>query len=161
MNIIRKTIITTVGKMSRPMMLNTYVTIGDLNKSFYKKNGKEALPIISEIAGRSGVEDAKNVKKMMKVKDMKDIAELFKMTSSMMGTGMEVIGSSDDKFHFKMPKCTYCLEGTSRELCEAMKNGEKMTISTLLGQEVKLDIVKTVAAGDKNCEVIFSIESKK
>jgi len=161
MNIIKKTIITTVGKMSRPMILSTFVTIGDLSKALYKKNGKEALPIITEVASKTGSERAKMMQGIMPVKGMKDFIELFMMMDSIMGMGIEIIESSDEVFHFTMPKCIGGIEGTSKELCEAVMTSDKNTISNLLGQAVEMKILKSVAVGDKNCEVIFSIESKK
>ena len=48
------------------------------------------------------------------------------------------------------------IEGTSKGLCEAMMNSDKNMMSTLLGREVEMKILKSVAAGDKECEVIFS-----
>jgi len=96
------------------------------------------------------------MQKMMPVKDMKDVGELFKMMDSMMEMGMEIIELSDDAIHFKVPRCMLGIEGTSKELCEAMMTSDAKMVSTLLGQEVEMKIVKSVAAGDKECEVIFS-----
>ena len=53
MNIIQKTFMKAAAKGFRPMMKNTHVMLGDLSKAFYEKNGKEALPIISEIAAKA------------------------------------------------------------------------------------------------------------
>ena len=55
-----------------------------------------------------------------------------------------------------MPKCILGIEGTSKELCEAMMTSDTSMVSALLGQEVETKILKSVAAGDKECEVIFS-----
>jgi len=96
------------------------------------------------------------MQKMMPVKDMKDVGELFKMMDSMMEMGMEIIELSDHAIHFKMPKCVLGIRGTSKELCEAMMASDTKTVSTLLEQEVETKIPKSVAAGDKECEVIFS-----
>jgi predicted hydrocarbon binding protein len=93
---------------------------------------------------------------MMPVKDMKDVGELFKMMDLTMDLGLELIEVSDDMMHFKMPKCVLGIEGTSKELCEAMMATDTKMLSTLLGQEVEMKILKSVAAGDKECEVIFS-----
>ncbi len=158
MNIIQKTFMKAAAKGFRPMMKNMCLVQGDLCKAFYKKNGKEALPIIAEIASKGGVERAKIIRKMMPVKDMKDIGEVFEIMELTMEMGMQVIELSDNKVHFKIPGCILGLEGTSQELCEAMMNAEKNTISTLLGQEVEVKIVKSVAAGDRECEVILSIK---
>ena len=156
MNIIKKTFMKAAAKGFRPMMKNMYVTMGDLCKAFYKKDGKEAIPIITEIASKSGAERAEIIRKMMPVKDMKDVGDLFKMMDAMMEMGMEVIEISDDAIHFKMPQCILGIEGTSQELCDAMMTMDMKMFSTLLGQEVETKILKSVAAGDKECEVIFS-----
>jgi len=113
MNIIQKTFMKAAAKGFRPMMKNTYVMLGDLSKAFYEKNGKEALPIISEIAAKGGTEQAKIISKMMPVKDMNDVGELFEMMNTTMEIGMEVIDISDDRIHFKNPRCILGLEGTS------------------------------------------------
>jgi hypothetical protein len=37
-----------------------------------------------------------------------------------------------------------------------MMNTDKKMVSTLLGQQINIKIPKSMAAGDKYCEVIFS-----
>ena len=78
MNVIKQTFIKVMAKGSSPMMKHMFAVTGDLSKAFYEKDGKEAIPIITEV------------------------------------------------------------------------------VSTLLGQEMEMQILKSVAAGDKECEVIFS-----
>jgi predicted hydrocarbon binding protein len=148
----------TAAKGFRPMMRNMYVMMGDFCKAFYDKDGKEALPAIAEIASRGGVEEAEIIQKMMPVRDTKGVAELFKMMDTMMDMGMEVIEVSDDRVHFKNPGCALGLEGTTQELCDAIMCMDAKMLSTLLSKEVETNIVKSVAAGDKECEVIFSIK---
>ena len=156
MNVIKKAAIKVVSKGSRPMLEHAFVTIGDVCKAFYKKDGKEAIPTITEIASKSGADRAAIMKKMIQVKDMKGVGELFRMMDATMDIGIEIIESSDKTFHFKLQKCVYGIDGTSKELCEAMMATDTKMLSTLLGQEVETKIVKSQAAGDKNCEVIFS-----
>ncbi len=156
MNIVQKTFMKAAAKGFRPMMKNNYATFGALCKAFYEKDGKEAIPIITEVASKSGVGRAEIIRKMMPVKSMKDVGELFNMMEVVMDLGMEVIEISDNVVHFKMPRCVLGLEGTSQELCDAMMTADKKMVSTLLGQELETKIVKSVAAGDKECEVIFS-----
>jgi predicted hydrocarbon binding protein len=158
MNIIQKAFMKAAAKGFRPMMKNTYVMLGDLSKAFYETSGKEALPKISEIAAKGGEEQAKIIRNMMPIKDMNDIGELFEMMNSTMEIGMEVIEISDERIHFKNPKCILGLEGTSRELCESMMNQDKKMLSTLLGKEIETNIAHSLAAGDKECEVILSIK---
>jgi len=139
-----------------PMMRHMFAGLGALSRAFYDKCGDEALPIITEGARKNGVGQAEIMQKMMPVKSMKDIGEMLKMMGAMMGMEMEIIELSDETLHFKGPKCMLGLEGTSRGLCEAMMNSDKSMMSTLLGREVEMKVLKSVAAGDKECEVIFS-----
>ena len=156
MNVIKRSLIKVLSKGSRPMTEHLFGMIGDMGKAFYEKNGKEALPIITEVSSEGGVERAKIMQKMMPVKDMEDVAELFKMMGMMMEMRIEIVELSDDAIHLKIPKCVLGIEGTSKELCEAMMAIDTKVLNTLLGQEVETKILKSVAAGDKECEVIFS-----
>ena len=158
MNIIQKTFMKTAAKGFRPMMQNSYLTIGDLSKAFYEQDGNAALPKIAEIASRGGEKQAEIIRKMMPVKDTKGVGELFRMMDIIMDLGLEIIEISDDRVHFKNPWCILGLEGTSKELCNAMMNMDTKMLSTLLGKEVETEIIKSVAAGDKECEVQFSIK---
>jgi len=140
------------GAMLQSMMLG----IGALSKGFYEKYRKEALPIITDVMSRRGAEIGKLMQQNMPVKDMNDIAERFKMMEPMMGLAMEVVESSDDAFHVKMSRCPLGIEGTNRELCEALMSNDVNMVGSALGQEVEMKIIKSVAVGDKACEIIFS-----
>jgi len=139
-----------------PMMKLMFMGMGALSKAFYEKYGKEALPIITEVASQGGVEHGKLMQQMAPAKGMKAAGEMVKMMDSMIEMGMEIVELSDDTFHFKVSQCPLGIEGTSKELCEAMMTSDKKMISTFLGQEVEMKILKSVAAGDEECEVIFS-----
>jgi hypothetical protein len=158
MNFIKKSLMKVMAKGSRPMMEHMFITMGGLCRAFYEKDGKEALPIIAKIMNKSGVGEAEIMRKMMPVKDMKGIAELFKMVDSMMEMGMEITELSDDAIHFKMPRCIMGMQGTNKELCEAMMSSDASMVSALLGKEVDMKIPKSIASGDKECEVIFSVK---
>lgn len=131
---------------------------GAFAKAFYQRYGKEALPIITGVMSQSGVAWGKMAQQMVPAKGMRAYAESLKMISSIMGMRVEIIELSDDKIHFKGSKCPMGIEGTSRELCEAMMNFDKGWMSAFLGQERQIKVLKSIAAGDEICEVI---ESKK
>jgi hypothetical protein len=98
------------------------------------------------------------MQKMMPVKTMKTVGESLKMMGSAMGMDTEIMELSDNVIHFKVRQCPLGIEGTSKGLCEAMMTSDRKMIGTFLGQEVDMKIPKSVAAGDKECEVIFSIK---
>jgi predicted hydrocarbon binding protein len=139
-----------------PMMEDILARFGALGKAFYDRYGKEALPLIAEVMGRGGVNSAQVMLEMMPVKGMKDAGQLFVKMGGAMDTGMEIIELTDDTFHFRLSRCLFCLDGAGQELCEAMMASDARMMDTILGQELKMDIVKSVAAGDGVCEVIFS-----
>ncbi len=47
-----------------PMMKLSYMGMGALGKAFYKRYGKEALPIITEVMSQGGVEWGKIMQQM-------------------------------------------------------------------------------------------------
>lgn len=142
------------GSMLKLMMMG----IGSLSKAFYKKYGEEALPIITEVAKQGGVEYGKIMQQMAPARGMKAAAESFKVMDSMMKMGTEIVEVSDDTFHFRVSKCPLGIEGTSKKLCEALMTNDKEMMSTFLGKEVDMKILKSVAVGDKECEVIYSVK---
>jgi predicted hydrocarbon binding protein len=144
------------AKSVGPMMKLMYNMMGDMCIAFYKKYGKDALPIISAVSTKYGEPNAKLVQKMMPVKNLKDVAEMYKMMFGMIGEKFDIVKVSDDTLHFKVSTCPMCIQGTSKELCEAMMQTDKKMVGTLIGHPINIDIMKSVAAGDKYCEVTFS-----
>jgi predicted hydrocarbon binding protein len=146
-------------QQSAPMMQLMFMGMGALGKAFYEKDGKEALPIITEVSRKGGEEYGKMMQQMAPSGDMKGMAEVFKMMGQMMDMGAEAVEVSDDTFHFKVKKCPLHIEGTDIDLCEAMMNSDRQMISTALGKEVEMKIPQSIAAGDEVCEIIFSVKS--
>ena len=142
----------------RSMMKLMSNMAGDLSSAFYKKYGKDALPIITRVSAKFGADSAKIVQKMMPVKNMKDFAEMYKMMMATMGEKLEIIKVSDTVFHFKTSHCPMGLEEGKGgpELCEAMMTSDNKMLSTLLGQQVETKLLKSLPAGDKCCEAIYS-----
>jgi predicted hydrocarbon binding protein len=143
------------AKMFGPFFMQMYANIGNLCKAFYEKYGNEAIPIIKNMSEHSGAKSGEMMQSMLKSRDMKSIAELFKMWE-MMGMKLEVLEVSDDTLRFKTPTCMLGIENTSKELCEAMMNSDKAMMGALLGKEVKIEIPKSLAVGDDYCEVVFT-----
>jgi predicted hydrocarbon binding protein len=139
-----------------PIMQLAMKGSGAFAKAFYQRYGKEALPIISGVMSQNGVEWGKMAQQMVPAKGMRAYAESLRMISSIMGMEVEVVELSDDKLHFKGSTCPLGIEGTSRELCEAMMDFDKSWMGTFLEQEGRINVLKCVAAGDEICEVIES-----
>ena len=142
------------AKAFAPIIKQMFSTIGALAKGFYEKYGDEALPVISEAYREYGLAMAEISKGMVQSEGMKAVGEVFG-TFEMFDMGLEVLEVSDNTFSFKIAPCPLCLEGTSKELCEAMMTSDKKMVETIIGQEVEMEIPKAVAVGDEYCEVLF------
>ena len=142
------------AKAFAPIIKQNMSTIGNMGKAFYEKYGDEALPVISEVMGKNGVAMGEMSKGMVQAEGMKAVGQLFGMFA-MFDMGLDVVEVSDDTVHFKIAPCPLCIEGTSRELCEAMMTSDKKMVETMIGQEVEMEIPKSVAVGDEYCEVHF------
>jgi len=144
------------AKSVGPMMKLMYNMMGDMCTAFYKKYGKDALSIISAVSTKYGEPNAKLAQKMMPIKNLKDVAKMYNMMFGMIGEKFDVVKVSDDTLHFKVSTCPMCIQGTSKELCEAMMQTDRKMVGTLVGHPINIGIMKSVAAGDKYCEVVFS-----
>jgi hypothetical protein len=144
------------AKSFGPMMKLMYNMMGDLSTAFYKKYGKDALPMIAAVSAKYGADSAELVSKMMPIKSMKDVGEMYKMMFGMLGEKMEIVESSNNVLHWKISQCPMGIEGTSQELCDAMMISDKKMLSKIFGQEINIKVLKSVAARDKCCEAIYS-----
>ena len=138
-----------------PIILHNFQTMGALCKAFYEEYGDDALPIIAEVMGEAGLEGARMAEERLKGEGMMAVAELFKIYE-MFDMPIEVIKLTEEQMHYRHPPpCPFGLEGTSKELCKAVETrGDKM-VSAILGEDIEVEVVKCVAAGDEYCEVIY------
>jgi hypothetical protein len=146
------------GQGIGPMLDGMFREKGALSKGFYEKYGKEALPIIAAVESRCGTEQGKLMQKTAPAKTVEAACAGFKVIDDILVTGLEILEMSDDKFHCKSARCPLGIQGTSRELCEALMNNEKSLLSAFLDREVEMKVIKSVAAGDNECEVVYFIK---
>ena len=134
---------------------NSIEAQGLLIKAFYKKYGDEILPIIDDILSLQGRALGLKIKK--KVPDIKlsTIAKAF--VKNWDPKLVKVISISDKKFHIQGTKCPFGLENTSKKLCEAVMAIDREYFFTATDGKTKLEILKTVAAGDPICDTIYTV----
>ena len=128
---------------------------GLLIKEIYQKFGKDALPIIRDVCGKQG--QALGIKIRSKVPDNKlsTIAEAF--AASFDPKNAQVISVSDERFQIQGTRCPFGLENSSRELCEAVMAIDLEYFRSAVSDQIKLEITKTVAAGDNCCDTIYTL----
>jgi hypothetical protein len=129
---------------------------GMLIKAFYEKFGKEALPIIKQICKRQGCALGLKVKKKLPDNRLSTVATAF--SKSYNPSDINVVELSDSVFQIQGTKCPFGLENTSRKLCEAVMEIDGEYFRTAVSEDIRLKIIKTVAAGDKYCDTIYTLE---
>ncbi|MFX0069629.1 MAG: L-2-amino-thiazoline-4-carboxylic acid hydrolase [Candidatus Hermodarchaeota archaeon] len=128
---------------------------GMLIKEFYKKFGKEALPIIKKICGKQGKSLGIKIKNKLPDNRLTTVAKAF--SQSYDPKFVKVVSLSDNYFQIQGTRCPFGLENTSRELCEAAMEIDHEYFRTAVNDKIKLKIVKTVADGDSYCNTIYEI----
>ncbi len=129
---------------------------GNLIKAFYKKFGKEALPLIKEACKNQGRALGLKIKNKLPNNNLTTVSKAF--SQSFDQRYVKIISISDKKFHIQGIKCPFGLENTSRELCEAVMEIDHEYFRTAVGDKIKLKIINTVAQGDSCCDTIYEID---
>ncbi len=132
---------------------------GLLIKAFYKKYGDEILPIVDDILSLQGRALGLKVKEKVQDTKLSTIAKFF--SKNWDPKLVKVISISDEKFHIQGTKCPFGLENTSRKLCEAVMAIDREYFFTATDGKTKLEILKTVAAGDPICDTVYKVSEKK
>ena len=145
-----------VHKNSEKLPNNPTEAQGLLIKEFYKKFGKEALPIIEKVCGIQG--RALGFKVIKKLPDNKLTTVARSFSKSYNPKFVKIITISDEKFHIQGTMCPFGLENTSRELCEAVMAIDREYFREAVSDKIELKILKTVAAGDLHCDTIYTLK---
>jgi hypothetical protein len=140
---------------SKHLPKNPIEAQGLLIKAVYERFGKEALPIIQDICARQG--SSLGVKIKGKLLDNKLSTVAIAFTKSFDPDLVKVISVSDKRFHIQGTKCPFGLENTSRELCEAVMSIDHEYFRTAVSERIRLEIIKTLAAGDAYCDTIYDL----
>jgi len=131
--------------------------IGSIAKAVDKKFGAAGRDVLRQVMSEKGVELGAMMKPMSPGEDFKSVGTFFSQAIRMFGVENDA-EVKENEVVVKTSKCPYGLEGTSRELCEAMMAFDLNAVKTV-GPGVTLKIVRTVAAGEPLCEL--SIAPKK
>ncbi|MFW9818111.1 MAG: hypothetical protein ACFFE5_00760 [Candidatus Thorarchaeota archaeon] len=132
---------------------------GMLIKAFYKKFGKDTLSIIKEVCRKQGKSLGLKVKQKLPNNKLSTVATAF--SKSYDPNDIKVVEISDKKFQIQGNKCPFGLENTSRELCEAVMEIDAQYFRTAVNEDIQLEIIKTVADGDENCDTIYSFKNNE
>jgi len=133
---------------------------GELCKLFYQKFGQEALPIIAAVFRQWGLVIGERMRAKMPEVDFKAAIEAYLKPVLGREPKPEIIELSEKRIEIKVFTCPYRLKDAGKELCEAMTAMDRAVIESLVKEEIKFEVTKTMAAGDEFCGGIFAREDK-
>jgi predicted hydrocarbon binding protein len=131
---------------------------GMLIKAFYKKIGKDAIPIIKDVLKKQGCALGLKIKAKLPDNRLSTVANAF--SKSYNSDEVSVVELNDERFQIQGTKCPFGLENTSRELCEAVMEIDAEYFRTAVDKNIKLKIIKTVAEGDPFCDTVYELKDQ-
>ncbi len=130
---------------------------GNIAKAVDDKFGAAGRDVLRQVMSKDGAAMGEWLKPMCPGKDFKSVGTFLPQAMTMLGVENEV-KPNEEGVTITGSKCPYGLEGTNRELCEAMMAFVEAAASTI-SPDVTIEITKTVAAGDPLCQ--FSFKARK
>lgn len=130
---------------------------GTLARILYEKCGPEVLPIIAEVFKEFGATEGHKLRKKFQPGDFAAAVNTF------FGPGIEagraeLVEFTGAKAIIRGFQCVMGLHGAGKEVCQAIMALDKAMLSELAGKPLRMEIRKTIAAGDEHCEIEFEVE---
>lgn len=128
-----------------------------LSRMVYRKYGDEVLPLIGEVCRKLGRAIGNQMRKNLDSFDLKSVGSAFLEDARRRKSPVTLLELTEKRIRVKGERCGLGLAGTGRPICEAMMNMDIGLFEAATGGEIDLSILKTVAAGDECCDVVFAL----
>jgi len=131
--------------------------VEEIAKEIDREFGEEGRILLRRVMMERGTATGQAIKPISTGEDLKSVGSFFSHLKRLFGIGnkYEIRGN---EVIVKVQKCPYGLENTSRDLCEAVMAFD-VGVLEALSPDLAMEIVKTLAVGDTECEL--SIRSKE
>ena len=129
-----------------------------LSVLFYKRFGDEALPLIGKVCRKLGRTIGNQMRTNLDSFDLKSVGNAFLEGAKRRKSPVTLLELTEKKIRVRSERCGLGLAGAGRPICEAMMNMDMGIFEAATGEEMALSILKTVAAGDECCDVIFTLK---
>lgn len=130
---------------------------GKLCVALYEQLGDTVLPIIKEIYGSYGRELGSGLKKKWNPESFESAMMSFAKMCNDGGMPLTV-RINGNSAHVQGSVCPFELGDTHYKVCEAMMEMDLEMLRVLTGEEgLKMNIEKSIAAGDSVCNMNYSI----
>ncbi len=135
-----------------------YQALALMSRLFYEKFGEEAIPVIRDVWYQMGSASGESLKTKLTEFNFKSAADLLDKRNKQSSGEMVTCHLSDELYHFTTISgfsCDVGLDNAGRPVCEAVMSINKGQFKSICGIDVEMTIVKSRAAGDDCCEVIY------
>ena len=122
----------------------------------YKRFGADALPLIGEVCHKLGRSIGNQMRTNLDSFDLKSVGNAFLEGARRRKSPVTLLELTEKRIRVRSERCGLGLAGAGRPICEAMMNMDIGIFEAATGEEIDLSILKTVAAGDECCDVIFT-----
>jgi len=130
-----------------------------LSRMVYTKYGEEVLPLIGEVCRKLGKTIGNQMRKDLSSFDLKSVGNAFLEGARRRKSPVTLLELTEKRIRIKGEQCGLGLAGAGRPICEAMMNMDIGIFEEATGEEIVLSILKTVAAGDGYCDVMFTLKN--
>ena len=126
-----------------------------LSQRMYALYGDNVLPEIESVWRKLGLSVGEKMKENITKRDLFTVSELFYDSATKRGTNMDILELNNKRFHVKSYSCGLGLEGKGKKLCWACMGLDRGIFEAATGNDIKMDIINTLAGDDDCCEVII------
>jgi predicted hydrocarbon binding protein len=136
----------------------TYEALALMSRLFYEKFGDDAVPMIKDVWYKLGLVTGERLKEKLSSFDFKSAATLI-ITENLKNNSEKARWRiSNEQFYIKTPfNCDVGLDNTDSTICHACMAINQGQFKSMCGNDVKMDIIQSRAAGDDCCEIIYTL----
>ncbi len=135
---------------------NPMAVIGALAKAMYESYGDEVLPVFESVLREYGYQRGLALRRKLDDKNFVDRIEAW-MAPAFEAGGGKTVEKTLNSITVKGSACPFNLHGCGRDLCIALMGFDQGFASALADHEVTLEIATSLAGGDEDCLVTWSV----
>ncbi len=148
----------TSGTYDSEKLHDANYVIGVLCSEFLREYGEASKDIISRICYERGLALGKRLGAKIKDKSFETAVAAFVRASEKSESPAVLVSLSEERAVLQGSGCPLGLKGRGRPVCEAMMPMDQGILESASNVKVNFKVVKSIAGGDENCEVVFEVQ---
>lgn len=149
----------TPGTYDPEKLYDANYVIGVLCSEFLREYGEASRDLISRICYERGLALGKRLGSKMEDKSFENALRAFVRASEKSESPAVLVSLSEERAVLHGSACPLGLKNRGRPVCEAMMTMDQGILEGASNVKVGFRVVKSIAGGDENCEVVFEVQS--